>query len=134
MSTNFYWKPPANDPLATLGRIHVGLRSGGHPFQFQAFRVKGGKRGNSKATPGPVLTATSWAEWKTLLQRPGSEVFDEYDREIHIGAFIEEIESWMHPTKGTFNGKPLHRFVFSEDNKESWLDTEGYPFFMAEFS
>lgn len=154
MSTNYYWKPRENDAHSAFGSIHIGKHAGGWSFMFKGYRFSQDApfiadlgQGLSIEVDVIHLTmlATSWDEWKCLLQRGGA-IEDEYGRTVLFDEFVELVE--VHAAPGAKSGdKPLSNHVTMLrtdprykgnpeffDEEKYWLDAKGYSFGIGEFS
>jgi hypothetical protein len=160
MSTNFNWTPAADSPLACFGELHIGKRSGGWSFSFQAYDFEGCKAHDKWLEVGsnlgikvpvpelPSLSLKSFEDWKVLLTQPGSTIIDEYGTTVSADDFLNEVQTHLHPLKGKWGPKgqqrPLLNQVdelmklsdsgYSFDSFRDWKDSEGYSFSLNDFS
>lgn len=158
MSTNFYWTPSAESPLACFGQLHIGKRSGGWSFSFQAFEFAGRPAETRYIEVGeglhitvpvpelPALVVKSLEDWKSLLSQPGSTLACEYGSPYSYEEFMEMVNTDLHPTKGTWGAekRPLqnhydhrvqHVSMYGPVNpSRDWKDSAGYAFSLDVFS
>lgn len=149
MSTNFYFVP-TEGPLAAIAEIHIGKRSGGWEFCFQAHNEEGGERrvevgptGLSMKVNVPRLVIKSYEDWKTLLRSTPGHVMDEYHT-VYSQEEFEAIVAELSPGKTWQSGQPLknHYDYLTQnadtygalDPKWEWKDAEGFSFSLTNFS
>ena len=147
MSTNFYFTP-TEGPLTAFGELHIGLRSGGAQFGFQAYVENGGKRrvrvGSADLTMEvdvPPLVIKSWADWKELLRSTPGQIHDEYRVPYTVAEFEAEVAEHSPGVKahGDFLRNQYDTLASNParygqiDPERNWKDTEGFSFSHYEF-
>jgi hypothetical protein len=118
MGTNFYLISPEplslyHNPDFTDNRYHIGKRSYGWQFAFQAHTV------------GCYPGVASFADWIRIFETtPDARIEDEYGREYNVVEFCKDV---VLPTKGKM-GREEHLKEARLFPKETWEDEEGWMF------
>lgn len=155
MGMNYYWQPGEDDPLRPFRKVHIGKQSYGWQFTFQGYRFAGSPEQELEIASGLSIVldtsalniqATSWQEWRELLERGGT-IVDEDDQVVSLETFIELVEQHSAPGKRTEDGRLLlnhveclrrHPSFWSSertfDEACDWIDAQGYAFSMGQFT
>ena len=120
MGTNFYWfkKKQKKGSDCTTG-LHIGKRSAGWVFHFQAY-------------DDPYLK--SFTDYKEFLKK--GYIYDEYDEPVSYEEFIELVEETKEPE---IDGKPPWDFNNYPDDSDcyyicdTWMNS-GFMFSLGDFS
>ncbi len=74
MTTNYYATGLGLPSIGT--RVHLGLSASGWVFQLRVY---------------PNLGISSWADWWTLLSKPGVRIWDEYKHRVSLSDFLKVV-------------------------------------------
>lgn len=133
MGTNFHLYEPTcehcgrSDPPLHIGKSHI---------DFEA-------RLTWTEEDEPILTLTSWAEWKAYLTErcaAGSVIRDEYGEVHDLERFIADVESsTLEDRRRQFDWMLRDPFYRGEvtsgpDPNGTWLDPDGFTFTARSFS
>lgn len=125
MGTNYYAAIDVCPHCKRASReLHIGKRSGGWEFHFQAYNTDEYLEGTA---PVPLLT---WAHYRAFLAMPDVQVRDEYGETLTLAEFVEIVEE----TKGQKSHYAYCQEHYPEHAKTLWVDDEGYCFGYGEFS
>jgi len=92
--------------------LHLGLSAVGWKFLFQAY-------GKDEFEEEDVKI-TSFSQWKTLINKRDSKIYDEYDHEVPKADFYEFVSSKQNGREHILN--------------DAYQDEEGYDLTFGEFS
>jgi|SRR5882672_1136446 len=106
MGTNYYHRVEGKEDR------HIGKQSAGWAFHFRGYRKENEPDG---------FEIRSWEDWKNAILKEGS-VYDEYERECDIRAWIQKVEA----------GKNNFQAAMFEDHL-SWMDKDGWIFTLTDF-
>lgn len=147
MSTNFYYQV-TDGPLALFESLHIGKRSAGWEFSFQAFdEIPGEVTYSNRASvlemkvKVPALRIRSVKDWKSFMAKNPGEIQDEYGTVYSAKEFWDIVEGLAPGNTWAQTGKPLLNH-FDElvrnvdrygpvDPKQDWKDAQGFSFSMG---
>ncbi len=125
MGTNYYARynicPTCKRPGISL---HIGNESCGWAFSFHG--IVGTEAEDSEIEP-----IASWEDWKILLKKPGTEIFNEYGDEMDYAEFIDSIDITEQGKNHTIYCRISHP---EHAKRDCWLDEAGHSFQCGEFS
>ena len=123
MGTNFYATTGCPNPCAHCAPdvLHIGKRSGGWTFGFQAY---------------PELGLTTRKAWQAHLRQPGVAITDEYDRAFTPDDFDALVDRTREPW-GPNKLEPARRDGWNDWLREyddrHYRDPDGWDFWRGEF-
>ena len=123
MSTNFYASAACDHPCEHCQpeRLHIGKRSGGWTFGFEAHDDRG---------------LTTRKEWQAYLRKPGVAITDEYGQQYTPDEFDALVDRTREPW-GPNRIEPRRRDGWNDwtgtwDDRR-YRDPEGWDFWRGEF-
>ena len=125
MGTNFYAREVCDAPCrhCTPDNLHIGKRSGGWTFGFEAH---------------DDLGLTSREAWREYLRRPGVVIFNEYSFEPIAPDEFDDIVDATRDPWGPNKIEPSSRDGWNDWLREyddrHYRDAEGWDFWRGEFS
>lgn len=151
MSTNFYWEPKNSlksivrffqnaalqgEPSEEDTCLHIGKRSVGWVFSFQAHKIEPEMAKELGLEEGFELN--SWKNWQLFFEKAGGQIRDEYYVEYSPKQFKELVDE-LSPGKLFRNGKELlnHYDEIAKagllNEETDFKDQEGFSFSSREF-
>ncbi len=124
MSTNYYFQPTNDNPLAAYGSIHVGKSSAGWTFSFHGYDIKAAYRnltvesGLSVRCSVPELIVKDFPAVVGMLES-GGKLTNEYGETMETQEFIEMV---LKKQSSANNHGRLY------PNDDSWVDARGHSF------
>ena len=79
------------------------------------------------------LPVTSWADWKTVLARPGVVVEDEYGHRLFTNSFITDVEAVPMDQRRRQYDAAMEFGCCRDYKSEDFLDGDGFSFHAGDF-
>ncbi len=126
MGTNFYaWRDCCDHCGRGDNELHIGKRSGGWTFSFQAF---------DEWETWDDLPIVSYQRWLEVLDQPGVRIRDEYGDDVTLDEFRAIVNNFASNTSKHAEFVKRDPSCVYVDRADHWLDPEGHSFSRGEFS
>lgn len=126
MGTNYYARVNCCSHCNRYDQIHIGKSSMGWAFSFRGYT----KQGYFSELPERFehLTIRSFQDWKTFLENPDVNIYDEYGDQISKEDFFSLVKAKQ---GGKVSANEYSPYI---DKSTVWVDDEGNSFSSTEFS
>ena len=134
MGTNYYTDANECKHCNRKERLHIGKKSMGWEFNFQAYDFYPNSDGETPISP----MLNSWKNWKEFLE--DKKILDEYGEEVSYQEFVGIVEkSKGKDNKNHFDyclNDPKHREHTLREIEEDqmWKDEDGWAFGYGDFA
>lgn len=149
MSTNFYYRT-FTGPFKGFKTLHIGKRSGGWQFTFQAYDESEGTVTMTSPASAlgaivelPHLSLRSAQDWKDFMSKNSGRIEDEYGTVFSNSEFWQMVDEHA-PGKTWVTGEPLlnhfdelvkNQNRYGKINPDiDWKDAEGFSMTLSNFS